>query len=97
LRKSDFIFRYGGEEFIILLPATPEEDARQIAQKICDATALRTISFNGSLLNYTVSIGIVPIITDTTTYVLKDTLKHYVAQVDAKLYLAKQKGRNRVE
>jgi diguanylate cyclase (GGDEF)-like protein len=97
LRKSDFIFRYGGEEFIILLPATPEEDTRQIAQKICTATASRAISFNGLVLNYTVSIGIVPIITDTTTCVLKDTLKNYVAQVDAKLYLAKQNGRNRVE
>ena len=97
LRKSDFIFRYGGEEFIVLLPATPEEDTRQIAQKICDATASRTLSFNESLLSYTVSIGIIPIIIDTTTCVLKDTLKNYVAEVDAKLYLAKQNGRNRVE
>ncbi len=97
LRKSDFIFRYGGEEFIVLLPATPEEDTRQIAQKICDATASRSISFDGLILTYTVSIGVIPIVTDTTTCVLKETLKNYVAQVDAKLYLAKQNGRNRVE
>jgi len=97
LRKSDFIFRYGGEEFIIILPSTSEINARKIAQKICDFASEQDISFEGNPIRYTTSIGITAIDTDTTTYVLKDTINRYVAEVDAKLYLAKRNGRNRVE
>ncbi|HEX5328723.1 sensor domain-containing diguanylate cyclase [Sulfuricurvum sp.] len=97
LRKSDFIFRFGGEEFIIVLPSTSEANTRKIAQKLCDFTAEQEISFEGKPIRYTVSIGITPIAIDSTTYILKDTINRYVAEVDAKLYLAKQNGRNRVE
>lgn len=97
LRTSDFIFRFGGEEFIILLPSTSERDARKIAQKICDHVAEHEVVFNEIALCYTVSIGVTPMNTETTTYVLKDTIHRYVAEVDSKLYLAKQNGRNRVE
>ncbi|MDO9208562.1 MAG: sensor domain-containing diguanylate cyclase [Sulfuricurvum sp.] len=97
LRTSDFIFRFGGEEFIILLPSTSEHDARKIAQKICDHVAEHEVIFNNIPLRYTVSIGTIPINTQATSYVLKDTIHRYVAEVDSKLYLAKQNGRNRVE
>jgi diguanylate cyclase (GGDEF)-like protein len=97
LRKSDFIFRFGGEEFIMLLPSTSEANARKIAQKICDYASEQDIPFNGTPIRYTTSIGVTAIDTDTTSYVLKDTIHRYVAEVDAKLYLAKQNGRNRVE
>lgn len=97
LRKSDFIFRFGGEEFIIILPSTSEANTRKIAQKLCDFTAEQEISFDGKPIRYTVSIGVTPISVDTTSYILKDTINRYVAEVDSKLYLAKQNGRNRVE
>lgn len=97
LRKSDFIFRFGGEEFIIILPSTNEANTRKIAQKLCDFTAEQEINFDGNPIRYTVSIGVTPIEIDSTTYILKDTINRYVAEVDAKLYLAKQNGRNRVE
>lgn len=97
LRKSDFIFRFGGEEFIILLPSTTAKDALSIAQKVCDYTAEQEVLYEGIPLHYTVSIGTSEIDTNATSYVLKETINRYVAQVDAKLYLAKQNGRNRVE
>lgn len=97
LRKSDFIFRFGGEEFIILLPSTSEASARKIAQKICDCASEQDIIFAGVPIRYTSSIGVTAIDTNTTTYVLKDTIQRYIAEVDARLYLAKQNGRNRVE
>lgn len=97
LRKSDFIFRYGGEEFIVLLPATSKTQARTIAQKICDETATQIVLFETISLSYTVSIGVTPVITDDTAYILKETIQSYIAEVDSKLYLAKQNGRNRVE
>jgi diguanylate cyclase (GGDEF)-like protein len=97
LRKSDFIFRYGGEEFIVLLPATSKTQARTIAQKICDEAAAQIVLFETISLSYTVSIGVTPVITDDTAYILKETIQSYIAEVDSKLYLAKQNGRNRVE
>ncbi len=97
LRKSDFIFRFGGEEFIILLPSTSEQDVRKIAQKVCDQAATQEVVFDGMPICYTVSIGVTAIDTDTTSYVLKDTIQRYLSEVDSKLYRAKQNGRNRVE
>ena len=97
LRKSDFIFRFGGEEFIIILPSTNEVNTRKIAQKLCDFTAEQEIPFEGKPIRYTVSIGITPILIDSTSYILKETINRYVAEADSKLYLAKQNGRNRVE
>lgn len=97
LRKSDFIFRFGGEEFIIILPSTNETNTRKIAQKLCDFTAEQEITFDGKPIRYTVSVGITPISIDSTSYILKETINRYVAEADAKLYLAKQNGRNRVE
>jgi diguanylate cyclase (GGDEF)-like protein len=97
LRKSDFIFRFGGEEFIIILPSTNETNTRKIAQKLCDFTAEQEITFNGKSIRYTISVGIAPISIDSIDYILKETINRYVAEVDAKLYLAKQNGRNRVE
>lgn len=97
LRKSDFIFRFGGEEFFILLPVTSEKDTYTIAQKICDLASAQKVVYDNLELSYTVSIGVTSINTENTAYVLKDTISRYVAEVDAKLYLAKQNGRNRVE
>lgn len=97
LRKSDFIFRFGGEEFIILLPFTSANDARKIAQKICDHVRDHDALFDTVSVPYTVSIGVTSILSDETTYILKEAIERYVAEVDAKLYLAKKNGRNRVE
>ncbi|MCX6072780.1 MAG: sensor domain-containing diguanylate cyclase [Campylobacterales bacterium] len=97
LRKSDFMFRFGGEEFIIILPSTSQTNARKIAQKICDYTATQEVLFETTPLHYTVSIGVIAINTDSTNCILKETISRYVAEVDAKLYLAKKNGRNRVE
>jgi diguanylate cyclase (GGDEF)-like protein len=97
LRKSDFMFRFGGEEFIILLPSTSEANAHKIAQKVCDYTASQEVLFENSPLHYTVSIGVTSINIDNTNCILKETIQRYLAEVDAKLYLAKKNGRNRVE
>ncbi|WP_019614040.1 sensor domain-containing diguanylate cyclase [Psychromonas ossibalaenae] len=99
LRKSDYIFRFGGEEFMILLPMTDKEEAAGLAQNICDVTASSgVIAGDGeTIINYTVSIGIIDILVDNNIVVNQGTIDTYVSQVDEKLYLAKEKGRNRVE
>ncbi|MDD5159866.1 MAG: sensor domain-containing diguanylate cyclase [Sulfuricurvum sp.] len=97
LRKSDYIFRFGGEEFMILLPTTNKEDAIALAKKVCDATASSDLIVENLSLRYTVSIGTVVVLIDNTIPINQATIDQYIAQVDEKLYLAKERGRNRVE
>lgn len=97
LRKSDYIFRFGGEEFMILLPATGKEEVLMLAQKVCDATALSVVEIDSAVIHYTVSIGTVIILVDNTILINQDTVDRYITQVDERLYLAKERGRNRVE
>lgn len=97
LRKSDYIFRFGGEEFMILLPATNKEEALILGQKICDTTAAEEVMFEEIGLHYTVSIGVLSVLIDSTIPIRQDTIDQFVTQVDEKLYLAKERGRNRVE
>lgn len=94
LRKSDFIFRFGGEEFLILLPSTNYSEARLLAEKICSLTAQQILSYENVNISYTVSIGVSEIEMDDLSFVTKDVIQKYVHNVDAQLYLAKQNGRN---
>ncbi|MCK9373951.1 MAG: sensor domain-containing diguanylate cyclase [Sulfuricurvum sp.] len=97
LRKSDYIFRFGGEEFMVLLPTTSKAEALALAQKICDATEQSELLVEKASIRYTVSIGAISVLIDDTLPIHQDTIDRYIAQVDEKLYLAKERGRNRVE
>jgi len=84
LRKSDIIARFGGEEFIALLPNTGKAKAKMVAER------LRRIIFNRlKLSGITISSGI-------TEYKSKDTVKKIKERADKALFKAKEK-RNRVE
>jgi diguanylate cyclase (GGDEF)-like protein len=87
LRESDFFGRYGGEEFIALLPETTLEQANLVATRICQDTAA---AVSADLPAYTVSIGATA--TNNRT-ISVDTL---MGLADQALYQAKQSGRNRV-
>ena len=97
LRKSDYLFRFGGEEFIVLLSMTDKEEALMLAQKVCNATAASEVVIEDVRIKYTVSIGTIPIVVDNKTHISQETIDAYVAQADERLYLAKERGRNRVE
>ena len=86
LRQPDRLGRFGGEEFVLLLPETSLDDAVKVAQRI---RASRRLSPN--LPQCTVSIGV------ATYEVESDTLNSLLARADAALYRAKDLGRNRVE
>ncbi|PNV83316.1 MAG: sensor domain-containing diguanylate cyclase [Sulfurimonas sp.] len=97
LRKSDYIFRYGGEEFMIILPMTDKEETIMLAQKICNLTASKEVVVEAITIRYTVSIGTITVLADNKVEATQETIDKYVAKVDEKLYLAKERGRNRVE
>lgn len=87
VRRSDSVFRYGGEEFAIILPHTGEKKARKLANRI--RHLVEKTSFIGGL-RITISIGI-------GQYSDGHTPSDLVKQVDNGLYRAKKNGRNKVE
>ncbi len=90
IRGSDMIFRYGGEEFVVLLTNTPAEGAMIIAQRIRQFIENKSFVNRGNTLKTTVSIGISSLDRDDCNQSLFD-------RADAALYKAKKHGRNRVE
>lgn len=91
LRHTDISSRYGGEEFIVFLPATDGPGALQIAQDIRQSLEHETFSSDAGTFHATVSIGLASLVLDDTS-----TLESLIAQADSALYQAKQQGRNRV-
>jgi diguanylate cyclase (GGDEF)-like protein len=92
LRKSDVMCRFGGEEFIVLLPETSQEDAVIAAKRICQTISEQSLPTNSDLgpVVVTVSIGVTQLKTKT------ETLQDLIDEADHALYHAKQTGRNRV-
>lgn len=89
LRGDDIIARWGGEEFLIILPDTEITACRRIAERIRAAVEKIKFYCNQSRLTTTISIGGKPL-----TWNLN--LKELLAQADTNLYHAKRTGRNRV-
>jgi len=90
LRATDVPARYGGDEFIVLLPETPPKGALDVAERIRAAIGARPLAINGQQVACTVSIGIACYPEDGRT------LDALAARADRALYQAKQEGRNRV-
>jgi diguanylate cyclase (GGDEF)-like protein/PAS domain S-box-containing protein len=90
-RSRDFLARFGGEEFVLVLPETDEESAKKVAERcrslIFKAQIPHTASKISQLL--TLSMGVGTIIPSH-----KDDPTAFIAEVDRRLYQAKQKGRN---
>jgi diguanylate cyclase (GGDEF)-like protein len=88
LRGSDIKVRYGGEEFLILLPETPLEGAKRVAETLRRELADTRIDWNGTSLAVSASLGV-------TASLLNETDgMSVVARADAALYRAKEDGRN---
>jgi diguanylate cyclase (GGDEF)-like protein len=91
LRYTDVPARYGGDEFVVLLPETPEKGAIEVAERIRDAVAGAPLDVEGRRVACSVSIGIASFPGDG------QTLDALIARADRAMYQAKQLGRNRVE
>lgn len=88
-RGSDSIFRFGGEEFVVLLGKTHAEGAKIIAERIRQQIEQTYINHNGILIGTTVSIGIA-----TRQSGKKEHINDLFDRADAALYQAKANGRN---
>ena len=90
LRPYDILGRYGGEEFLVLLPSTGLANAGIVAERIRSIVADTPFYFNDLSLDVTVSLGV-------STFSGEISLAETIGQADQALYLAKESGRNRVE
>lgn len=90
LRDTDVFIRFGGEEFLILLPMTKAAGAMIIAKRILNIAASEPFVFQDFKIDATVSIGI-------TSPLKSDTIATLIERADKALYKAKTNGRNRIE
>ena len=90
LRTNDSAYRYGGEEFTVILPETAGEEARTVAQRIRAALEAEPFSpAGGEKVTVTISIGL-------TEYNPKEELSTFIQRADQAMYRSKRSGRNKV-
>jgi len=92
IRSYDHVGRYGGEEFLIVLPNCDREQARNLSERLRQAVADTPMDVEGKELQITCSLGVA--FTDTPN---GTTVAALVQAADEALYLAKQTGRNCVQ
>ena len=93
LRETDMIVRWGGEEFLVFVPATSAEKLDEIAARIMDAIAAEPIVHQGTSLRVTASIGYAPMPLPPENIAL--SWERAISLIDMALYMAKVHGRNR--
>jgi len=89
LRRSDFVGRWGGEEFLAILRGVTKEELVAIAEKVRAVTAKSELNREGALLSVTISIG-------ATVLRSGDSAASIVQRADEALYQSKREGRDRV-
>jgi diguanylate cyclase (GGDEF)-like protein len=90
LRKLDTAYRYGGEEFTVILPETSCEEAMLVAERIRNVVQSEVfLPETDKEISITISIG-------ATQYVENEELSTFIQRADKAMYLSKQKGRNQV-
>ena len=94
LRASDVLGRYGGEEFMVLLPGTDLHGAAQLAEQLRQAVQAAPCEWQGQRIAFTVSIGVAA--SADTPADPSPTSEALLQAADQALYRAKDDGRNRV-
>lgn len=88
-RETDIPGRYGGEEFVILLPETNRDGAIEFAERLRKLIEGLTLEYNNIKFNITVSFGVAELKNDATA-------ADFIKRADEALYVAKETGRNKV-
>ena len=91
-RPGDFAARWGGEEFVVLMPNTPFEGAMEVAENIrSNIECAEMPSISDVKINITISIGVNSIIPEKDS-----SVDEFISMTDKALYKAKNNGRNQV-
>lgn len=90
LREVDFFCRYGGEEFVALMPETDSETALAVLEKVRSVIAAASFNYKDQSMSITLSVGL-------TEFKTNDNLESAFERADQALYSAKSSGRNRCQ
>lgn len=90
IRCGDYLLRYGGEEFLVILPFADENTANITAKRVLEKFQAPLGARDENSVNVRISLGL-------TSHKVGDTPKDMIGRADNALYLAKRKGRNRIE
>lgn len=90
LREVDFFCRYGGEEFVALMPETDSKTALSVLEKVRESIANASFNYKDQPITITVSVGL-------TEFKSGDDLEAAFERADQALYSAKSSGRNRCQ
>ncbi|MHA6493008.1 sensor domain-containing diguanylate cyclase [Pseudomonas borbori] len=90
IRDTDYAGRYGGEEFVILLPDIDSSGAMLFAERLRARIESLLVTYEGQSIPFTISLGVADLSHQT------DEHKQLIERADQALYLSKQGGRNRV-
>jgi len=88
-RKVDTLARWGGEEYLVLLPETTTEEAMSSANRIREAFAAKSVNTEQGQVQATISVGVASIRGS-------ESIDRLLQRADEALYRAKSEGRNRV-
>ncbi len=88
LRDSDILGRYGGEEFLVVLPETDMQGAHVLAERLREAVQASPIEAEGESLTINISLGVTELNDKTAAYA------QLIAEADLGLYKSKENGRN---
>jgi len=88
LREQDVVGRWGGEAFIVVLPATDLKNAVMVAEKL--RTAVEELEIGVNKIKVTISLGV-------SEYLLTEEVSELIKRADSALYLAKRSGKNCVK
>ena len=89
VRDYDIVCRYGGEEFLVVLPGSTLESCRQLAERIREKTMRMNIQADGGQVQISISGGLARLESE-------DTIDSLLKRADDNLYEAKRRGRNRI-
>jgi diguanylate cyclase (GGDEF)-like protein len=89
LRASDFVFRWGGEEFLVVVKSGGEGEGVALAEKIRRAVGTKRIEHGTNVLGLTISVGV-------AAHHKDESIDAWLARADRALYRAKEEGRNAV-
>jgi diguanylate cyclase len=92
IRETDFVARFGGEEFAIIMPRTPVTAAGLVAERIRTRFALSTLK----TANTSKNLGMITVSVGVARYRFGEPPEEFVDRADRALYAAKTSGRNRV-
>lgn len=90
VRKSDLVYRFGGEEFCVILPGTGLKSAKFVGEKIRSSVQETEFTVKDQTVEITLSGGV-------SETVKGDTVEELILRADKALYLAKREGKNRVK